>query len=163
MGGGAIALTILGFATCSSTTQTEVCPTPVPGSQEADLLADARQATRFALVYPCYLPNSQVLESHSVTGELGRQRSELVFDGPFEMTIRQALEAPPVSPDPTGASRISIQLFDGVQASLIERNDGTAQAMYHLYWERNNQYFELQAFGPPQQRQLILRVARSLQ
>lgn len=154
---------MLGFATCSSTTPTEACPTPVPGSQEAATLAQARGAVGFPLLYPCYLPNSQDLETHSVTGDFGKQRSELVFDGVFDLTVRQSQVPPLVTPDPTGASRITVQLFEGVQASLIERNDGTSKALYHLYWDRGGMYYELQAFGPPQQRELILRVARSLQ
>lgn len=154
---------MLGFATCTTDTPTEVCPTPVPGSRQGDLLARAREDSSFALVYPCYLPNSQVLETHSIVGQPGRQRSEFVFSGPFNITIRQAQVAPPVSPDPTGASRTTIQLFDGVLASLIERNDGTRDALYHLYWQRGGQYFELQAYGPPLQREMMLRVARSLQ
>lgn len=95
-------------------------------------------------------------------GETGRQRVELVFQGAFDMTLRQAQVPPPVTPDPTGASRITVRLFDNVPASLIESNDGTGDALYHLYWERNGVYYELQAYGPPLQRETILRVARSL-
>ncbi len=104
-----------------------------------------------------------MLESASATGQTGKQRAELVFTGPFDLTIRQS-EAPPlVTPDPTGSSRIVVQLFDGVLATLIERNDGTSKAMYHFYWERNGRFYELQAFGPPLQRDAMLRVIRSLQ
>jgi hypothetical protein len=35
--------------------------------------------------------------------------------------------------------------------------------MYHLLWQRDDIYYELQAFGPPQQRRLILEIARSLE
>ncbi len=135
----------------------------MPGSQQAGILTEARQKTRFELDYPCYMPNAQVLESHSVIGEPGKQRSELVFAGTFDIAIRQAQVPPPVEPDPTGASRRSIQLFDGTFASFIERTDGSSKALYHLYWERDGFFYELQAFGPYQQQRIILQVARSLQ
>jgi hypothetical protein len=79
------------------------------------------------------------------------------------MTIRQSQVAPAVSPDPTGASRVSITLLTNVPATLIERNDGSAKALYHLYWERNDLFYELQAYGPPLQRDTVLKMARSLQ
>ena len=154
---------VAGIYSCEGAPAPEACPTPVPGSQQGEIITQARQKTDFELNYPCYLPNSQVLESHSVTGEAGRQRSELVFNGPFEISIRQAQVPPLVEPDPTGASRRSIFLFDGIQASFIERTDGTSKALYHLYWERNGFFYELQAFGPYQQQRTILQIARSLQ
>ncbi len=154
---------IIGFATCSSAPTPEACPLPAAGTQGATIIEQAKQRARFPLSYPCYLPNSQVLESHSVTGELGKQRSEFAFTGPFEIAIRQAQVPPPVEPDPTGASRRSIFLFDGIQASFIERTDGTSKALYHLYWERDGFFWELQAFGPYQQQRIILQIARSLQ
>ena len=46
---------------------------------------------------------------------------------------------------------------------LIERNDGTRDALYHLFWQQNGIYYEVQAFGPPLQRRAILEFARSLQ
>jgi hypothetical protein len=163
IGGGSAALLILGMATCSGATTSEACPTPAPGSQQAGILSEAQQKTRFDLEYPCYLPNNQVLESHSVIGDPGKQRSEFVFAGTFDLALRQSQVPPPREPDPTGASRRTVQLFDGVQASFIERTDGTSEALYHLYWERNGFFWELQAYGPYQQQRLILQVARSLQ
>ena len=160
---GIAALLVLGFITCSGAPTTEACRTPAPGSEQDGILVEARQKTRFEIDYPCYLPNSQVLESHSVLGDAGKQRSELVFVGPFDIAIRQSQVPPPVEPDPTGASRRSIQLFDGTFASFIERMDGTSKALYHLYWERDGFFYELQAFGPYQQQSTILQIARSLQ
>ena len=135
----------------------------MPDTSEARTLESTRRRADFTLLYPCYLPNTERLTQGSVVGEVGRQRSELVFDGAFEMTIRQAQVPPPFTPDPTGASRITLRLFENTPAILIERNDGTRQALYHLYWERDGRFYELQAYGPPLQREIILRVARSLQ
>ena len=163
LGGTTAAVLILGFATCSGAPIPEACPTPVPGSREGDVIEAAQAKTGFDLEYPCYLPNSQQLESHSVLGEAGRQRSELVFVGPFEIAIRQSQVPPVLEPDPTGATRTTEQLFPGVRASFIQRTDGTSKAMYHLYWERNGFFYELQAFGPYQQQSTILQIARSLE
>ncbi len=99
----------------------------------------------------------------AVTGQPGRQQAELVFDGPFDLTLRQAQYAPAVSADPAGASRTEIDLLPNVRATLIERNDGTRKALYHLLWQRNGIYYEVQALGPPLQRRTILLVATSLQ
>jgi hypothetical protein len=93
----------------------------------------------------------------------GRQQAELVFTGPFDLTIRQSQFAPAVSPDPSGASRTVIDLFPNVRATLIERYDGTSRALYHLFWERDGIHYEVQAVGPHQQRRLILLIATSLQ
>jgi hypothetical protein len=109
------------------------------------------------------LPNAQLLESASVQGPSGRQRADLVFDGPFDLTVRQSQVPPPVSPDPAGASRRVVDLFPNVRATYIERNDGTSKALYHLFWEVNGLFYEVQAFGPPLQSRAILQVARSLQ
>jgi hypothetical protein len=150
------------FATCSGAETPEACPLPAAGSRGADIIAQAKQKTRFPLSYPCYLPNSQVLESHSVTGDVGQQRSEFAFDGPFEIAIRQAQVPPVLEPDPTGASRTSFFLFDGVQASFIQQTDGSSKALYHLYWEKDGYFWELQAFGPYLQQDTIKKIARSL-
>lgn len=109
------------------------------------------------------MPAAQRLEAATVTGTPGRQQVELIFAGPFELAIRQAQFPPSVDPDPSGASRIEVDLFSNVEATLIERNDGSEKAMYHLFWMRNGMYYELQAVGPPLQRRAILRVATSLQ
>ena len=86
-----------------------------------------------------------------------------MFNGPYEMTIRQSQIPPAQSADPAGASKVDVQLFPNTEATLIERNDGSRKAMYHLLWVRNGLYYELQAFGPPLQRQQILDAARSLE
>jgi len=139
------------------------CPLPAADSQQGEIIDQAKQKTRFPLSYPCYLPNSQVLESHSVTGNVGQQRSEFVFTGPFEIAIRQAQVPPPLEPDPTGATHTNEQLFEGVRADFIQRTDGTSKALYHLYWERNGYFYEMQAFGPYAQQRTVLQIARSLQ
>ena len=106
------------------------------------------------------MPDSPV--TVSVTGAAGRQQVELAFDGPFEMTFRQAQFAPAFSADPAGASRVVIELHPNTPATLIERYDGSAKALYHVIWQRNGFYWELHAVGPPQQRRAILDAARSL-
>jgi hypothetical protein len=127
------------------------------------MISELRGQARFALLYPCYLPNAQTLTSTSLVGATGRQQAELVFAGPFDLTVRQAQFPPAVSPDPTGASRRTINLFPNVQATVIERNDGTNKALYHLFWSSNGVYYEVQALGPPLQTQTILKIARSLE
>ena len=99
----------------------------------------------------------------AVTGQPGRQQAELVFDGPFDLTLRQSQYPPAVSADPAGASHSEVALFPNVRATLIEVNDGTSRALYHLLWDQNGVYYELQALGPPQQRRTVLEIARSLQ
>jgi hypothetical protein len=98
-----------------------------------------------------------------VTGDAGRQQAELVWDGPFDLTLRQSQLAPAVAPDPAGASHIIIDLFPNVPATLIEQNDGSGHALYHLFWQRGGVYFEVQAVGPPLQRRAVLKIATSLQ
>jgi hypothetical protein len=127
------------------------------------LLARVRAESGFGLLYPCYLPNSQVLESATIQGSGGRQQADFVFDGPFDLTLRQSQFPPAVSPDPAGASRRIVDLFPNVRATFIERNDGTSKALYHLFWESNGLHYEIQAFGPALQSRAILQVARSLQ
>jgi hypothetical protein len=149
--------------TCSSNDRGEVCALPPSGSAEDQLLQDAKSRAGFQLLYPCYLPNAQTLESTAVTGDPGRQAVSFVWVGPFEFTIRQSQFPPAASPDPSGSSRMAFDLFPNVRAELIEVNDASGDAMYHLYWLRDDIYYELQAFGPPQQRRIILDIARSLE
>ncbi len=151
------------FATCSSAEPIASCPPPEEGSAAAAELTRAEESARFKVVYPCILPAAERLENVTIVGEAGRQQVELIFDGPFDMTIRQSQFPPLVTADPAGASRIRIDLFPNVRASLVERNDGSSQALYHLFWEQGGVYYELQAFGPPLQRRTILEVARSLE
>ena len=95
--GGTLGILALGFVTCQSDeTPASACPLPEAGSQQATIISDAEQRTRFKLDYPCYLPNAQKLESHSVTGNAGQQKSEFVFDGPFDIAVRQAQVPPPI-------------------------------------------------------------------
>ncbi|MPZ50381.1 MAG: hypothetical protein GEU75_13955 [Dehalococcoidia bacterium] len=150
-------------ATCAGSEVVSACPTPVPGSREEGMLSEARTQAGFSILYPCQLPNSQRLSNTTVIGEPGRQQAELVFIGPFDLTIRQSQYPPAVSPDPSGASRITIDLFPNVRASLIERNDGSSSALYHLFWDRDGIFYEVQAAGPSQERRTILLIATSLQ
>ena len=117
----------------------------------------------FELVYPCFMPNAQALESTSVTGEPGRQAVAFVWIGPYDFTIRQSQYPPAVSADPSGASRVTIDLFQATRATLIEQNDASGDAFYHLLWQDNNIYYELFGYGPPQQRRTVLEIARSLE
>ena len=158
-----MALLILAAFTCSTSDSADACQVPPEGSTQAGLLADARRQTAFEILYPCQLPGATTLESVAVTGAPGRQQAELIFSGPFELAVRQSQVPPPVNPDPAGASRINIDLFANVRAILIERNDGSAKALYHLFWERNGLYYEVQAVGPPLQRRQVLLVATSLE
>ena len=155
-------IAVLGVFTCQSS-DSSACPTPVPESKEANLLSQARGQARFSLVYPCYLPNVQTLTAANVEGIAGRQQAELVFGGTFDLTVRQAQVPASVSADPAGASRRTIDLYPNVQATFIQRNDGTSKALYHLIWNQNGIFYEIQAFGPPLQSQTIVDVARSLQ
>jgi hypothetical protein len=150
-------------ATCSSVDTTDACATPLAGSEADGLLQDARSQAGFELVYPCYLPNAQELESTAVTGDPGRQAVSFVWTGPFEFTIRQSQYPPAVSADPSGASRTTIDLFPATRATLIEQNDASGDALYHVLWQDKGIYYELLAYGPPQQRRIILDIARSLQ
>lgn len=83
--------------------------------------------------------------------------------GPFDFTIRQSQYPPAVQPDPSGASRVQIDLAARTPATLIERNDGSGDVLYHLFWQDQGIHYELQAFGPAQQRRVILQIARSLE
>lgn len=159
-----MALIVVAALTCSGTSgPAEACPTPLPGSTGERALAQAQAQASFPIRYPCYMPAAQRLESATVTGPAGRQQVELIFAGPFELTIRQAQFAPQVNPDPTGASRSQVDIFPNVKAILIERNDGSQKALYHLFWSEGGMYYEVQAVGPPLQRRAIIRVATSLQ
>jgi hypothetical protein len=150
-------------STCTNVDPSTACATPVAGSKAARFLEDARSQAGFALLYPCYLPNAQDLESTAVIGEPGRQAVSFVWTGPFDFTIRQSQYPPAVAADPSGSSRITIDLFPNTRATLIEQNDASGDAFYHLIWERDKTYFELLGNGPPQQRRIILEIARSLE
>lgn len=156
-------IAILGIATCQGDNKAEGCSVPAAGSKEAAIIDKARGDSSFTLLYPCFLPNSEDLVSSTTTGTTGRQRNELVFNGPYDLTIRQSQYPPPVAPDPAGTSRTDIDLFSNVRATFLQQNDGSQKAMYHLFWVRNAIYYELQAFGPPIQQRQILEIARSLQ
>ena len=163
-GSAVVAVAIVFMAlTCQSADPDSACPQPNAGSNEAMLLDRARSEASFNLLYPCKLPAASRLVAANVQGAKGRQQTELVFNGPYELTIRQAQVPPSVSADPAGASKVDIQLFPNTEATLIERNDGSQKALYHLFWIRNGLYYELQASGPPLQRRQILEAARSLE
>ncbi len=156
-------IAVLGFVTCRSNDPTSACPTPVPNSKQADLLSQARGQAKFSLSYPCFLPNVQDLTKANVEGVAGRQQAELVFNGTFDLTIRESQVAPAVSADPAGASRRTLDLYPNVPATFIERNDGSNKALYHLFWTQNGLFYEVQAAGPPLQSDAIVQIARSLQ
>jgi len=158
-----VALVVLAAFTCSGAGPAEACPTPLPGSVGDTARKNAQAQANFPILYPCYMPAAHRLESATVTGAPGRQQVELIFAGPFELTIRQSQFPPAVNPDPSGASRSTVDLFPNTQAIFIERNDGSEKALYHLFWARNGMFYELQASGPPLQRRAILRVATSLE
>jgi hypothetical protein len=149
--------------TCDSEDQVDACPLPEPGSDAYLYVQRAIDEADFEVQYPCYLPNSQRLRSSAITGEPDRQLVEFAWDGPFDMTIRQAQFAPAPVAATVGASRRTIDLFPNTRATFIEINDGSAKAQYHLLWNRNGIYYELQAVGPPLQQDTVLRIARSLQ
>lgn len=157
------AAVVFGAATCNILEPAEACSIPSAESSAGIMLMGTRENAEFGLRYPCYLPNSQHLTSSTVIGTPGRQQVEMVWEGPFYIALRQSQYPPAASPDPTGASRTIIDLFSNVRATLIERYDGSGQALYHLFWQRNRVYYEIQAFGPPQQRRIILDIARSLE
>jgi hypothetical protein len=160
--GGLAAAVYLAF-TCSSADVAEACP-PNDSSRGASLLRQARDQVGFEILYPCELPNSQRLSTVSVIGDTGKQSVTLVFDGPFELSVRQSQVAPLVNADPAGASHSVVDnLFPGVDADLIEINDGSSKALYHLVWARGGMYYEVLAVGPPLQRRAVLDAARSLQ
>ena len=150
-------------ATCSTSGTDEVCPKPEAGSAGAAILAKTRAGAPFSLLYPCQLPAGERLIGGTVIGPPGRRQAELVFEGTFDLTLRQSQFAPPVNPDPTGATRSELDLFPNVRAILLEVNDGTRDAFYHLFWERGGLFYEVQALGPPLQRRLILLIATSLE
>src|SRR5215213_11255864 len=117
--------------TCQNADSDDICPQPTAGSNEAMLLDRARGEASFNLLYPCRLPAAARLIAANVQGARGRQQTELVFNGPYELTIRQSQIPPAQSADPTGASKTDVQLFPNTEATLIERNDGSQKALYH--------------------------------
>jgi hypothetical protein len=158
-----VCVLIAGFVTCEGGDTTGACAAPKDGTKEGDILAKARQASAINLQFPCTLPAAETLISSSTTGPPGRQRTELVFNGPYDLTLRQSQYAPPPSQDPAGASRTTIDLFPNVKADFIQVNDGSQKATYDLQWVRNAIYYEVQAYGPPLQQRQVLDLARSLQ
>ena len=149
--------------TCDTDDTVDACPMPKPGSDEYLFVQRAVDEAGFEVRFPCYLPNSQRLRSGAITGQEGRQLVEFAWDGPFDMVVRQSQYAPAPVAATAGASRRTIDLFPNTRATFIEINDGSAKAQYHLLWNRNGIYYELQAVGPPLQQDAILRVARSLE
>jgi hypothetical protein len=139
------------------------CYLPAEGSRQGDVLKEGKAKAGFNLRYPCQLPAGQTLTSISVVGQTGRQSATLNFDGPFDMTIRQSQIPPALSADPAGSSHVVIDLFPSIKAQLIERNDGSRKAEYHLVWSQDAIFFDLLADGPPLSREQILKAARSLQ
>jgi hypothetical protein len=79
------------------------------------------------------------------------------------MSIRQAQFEPPITADPAGASRSTIDLFPNVRATFVQVNDGSSRALYHLFWEREGFFYELQAYGPALQQRQIRLIATSLE
>jgi len=150
-------------ATCSAGDPVVACPQPLPGSDGATALERVRGEAGFEVLYPCVIPGGTRLYDASVTGNPGRQQVELFFEGVFEIAVRQAQFPPAVPPDPTGATRRTIDLFPNVPAALIEINDASGDASYHYFWERGGIYYEVQAVGPALQERAIRAVATSLQ
>jgi hypothetical protein len=150
-------------ATCGTGPPLEACPMPPVGSEGEAILQRVHGASLFTILYPCSLPGSQELSGGSVTGNPGRQQVELVFSGVFDLHVREAQYPPAVAPDPAGSSRRTIDLFPNVPATLLEVNDGSGDASYHYFWERNGIFYEVQAVGPPLQERTIRAVATSLQ
>jgi hypothetical protein len=151
--------------TCETDDSVGACPPlPEPGSEDYVIVTRAVDEARFSLMFPCYLPNSQELQTSSITGEIGRQSVEFAWEGPFkDLALRQSQYAPAPVAATVGASRRTIDLFPNTRATFIEINDGSADAQYYLLWSRGGIYYELQAVGPPLQQELVLRIARSLE
>jgi hypothetical protein len=150
-------------STCDSGPPVAACPQPPPGSDGEAALARVREEAGFEVLYPCSVPGGTQLSGGTMTGNPGRQQAELVFEGVFDLTLRQAQYPPAVSPDPAGASRRGIDLFPNVPATLIEINDASGDASYHYFWERGGIFYEVQAIGPPLQERAIRAVATSLE
>ncbi len=150
-------------AVCGAGDPVAACPQPVEGSEGESALEHVRDGAGFEVLYPCSVPGGTQLASGTIVGNPGRQQAELVFEGVFDLTLRQAQFPPTFAPDPVGASRRVIDLFPNVPATLIEINDGTGDASYHYFWERDGVFYEVQAIGPPLQERAIRAVATSLQ
>jgi hypothetical protein len=152
------------YASLNTTSdQAQGCALPAAGTPEGRQLDQVRQSAPFAVLYPCSLPAGEKMVSAAGTGEVGRRSVTMVFEGPFEISLKQSQAPPAVSPDPSGSTRVEITLMPGVRATLIERNDGTRRSFYHLLWEKDRLYYEVIATGPPQSRRLVLELAKSLQ
>jgi hypothetical protein len=159
----AAAIVVYLAATCGAGDPVSACPQPVDGSAGEAALQRVRDEAGFEVLYPCSLPGGTQLYDGSITGEPGRQQVELFFEGVFEIAVRQSQFPPAVAPDPTGATRRTIDLFPNVPAALIEINDASGDASYHYYWERDGIFYEVQAVGPPLQERALRAVATSLQ
>ena len=149
--------------TCDAGEPTAACPQPSAGSDGEAALQRVHDEAEFDILYPCSLPGGTNFSTGAVTGNPGRQQAELIFEGVFYIAVRQAQFPPAVSPDPSGASRRTIDLFSNVRATLIEINDASGDASYHYFWERNGIFYEVQAIGPPLQERATRAVATSLQ
>ncbi|HXH22925.1 MAG TPA: hypothetical protein VNN10_12935 [Dehalococcoidia bacterium] len=161
---GAVAAVLLLAFTCESVGEETGCSIPQEDSIQGKILAEGRREAAFDFLYPCRLPNSQRLTNISVVGASGRQSVTLTFEGPFEINIYQSQTIPVASADPAGASHIVLRnLFPGIDADLIEINEGARKAQYRLVWRQGGMYYEIAAAGPPLQRRTILEIARSLQ
>jgi len=127
------------------------------------MLEQARAEAGFRVLYPCQLPAGERLASVAVTGQPGKRTVTLAFEGPFEISLRQSQVAPIYGADPTGASRINVDLFPGVTGILLERYDGSSRAQYDIYWDRDGLHYELLVVGPPLSRRQVLLVVTSLE
>src|SRR5262249_3053972 len=161
---GVVAATLI-YAAVTVTVENPAggCYFPSAGSEAEAGLKEARGKTGFSLLFPCPLPGGGSLTSAHGVGGRGQQSATMAFSGPFDMTLRQSQVAPRVSADPAGSTHITVSLFSNVKADLIERNDGSRRAEYHVIWSQGTMFYELLADGPPLSRDLILNVARSLQ
>jgi hypothetical protein len=158
-----VACTAYSALTVTVTDPSGSCTIPAKDSDAGSLLDDSTQQAGFKVLYPCQLPAGEKLTTAGVTGDPGARSSTLTFGGPFDMTVRQSQVPPALSADPAGSSHLVIDLFPNVKAQLIERNDGSRKAEYHLVWNQGAFFYDVLADGPPLSRDLILKAARSLQ
>ncbi len=154
---------VVALGALCSVDEPQACPKPSDGTEQAVELAAAPQQAGFKVLYPCQLPNTEELSSVSVTGDPGKKSVSLAFRGPFELSVNQSQAPPAFSPDPAGTSRTSVTLSLGVVATLLERVDGSPNAQYHLFWQKDDIFYEVIAIGPPLQRRQVLLVASSLE
>ena len=127
------------------------------------MLEQARTEAGFRIQYPCQLPAGERLASVALTGQPGKRTVALAFEGPFEISLHQSQVAPAYGPDPTGASRVNVDLFPGVRGILLERYDGSRKAQYDIFWDRDGLHYELLVVGPPLSRRQVLLFVTSLE